>query len=708
AYRPGETVHLFGHVRGRDASTPPVAFPLELIITRPDGKAQEPRVLTPSNTGSFTLDYAVASFAPTGLYKARLQLAGTEKRRQDGGQAFPDYGEDDYWDEEGSSHRGYFPRTRPGSMDVLGGAEFFVEEFLPNRLKVTAEAPERRFSVSEPLEVSVKAEEMFGQPAAGHTVDAVAVFRAEPFNPPGFREFTFGDSEAKFSRTEVHLDEAIVDEDGRVSVTVTLPDVLPPAALRATVQTTVKESGGRGVTASIVRTVDPFPYYIGLRAAAGTFPQPGEETRFEVVGVRPDGTLAEDARLTATISRVMWNSILKREHDGTHRWTTSREMKPLYKATVDLTAGRGSLAFTPPAVGSYQLKVLDLSTSAASTFSFHASTSRWDDQPWSLEKPERLELVLDKTSYAPGETARVIVKAPFAGTLLLTQEQDRVLSTTVVEMTENTVELSIPVEERHLPNFYLAATVLRPVRPAEKWLPHRAFGIGNVRVESGARRLTVELATPTEVRPESFFEVPVTVVDAATSQPVAGAEVTLWAVDEGVLTLTDYKTPNPLDFFFSPRRLMVETADFFSELMPDLIEAAVARSAPGGGDEGRTRLSPVSAERVRPVSLWVGTLRTDDDGRTTASFEVPQFMGRLRVMGVAAQARRFGSSDSTVFVRSPIMVKENLPRFAAPGDQLFPSYVVYNNTSTSATAQLEIAASNPLTAVQVNRWKDAG
>lgn len=717
AYRPGETVHLFGHVRGRDASPPPAAFPLELVITRPDGKSLEPRIVNPTETGSFAAEFATAAYAPTGLYRARLQLAGTEERRRKereaGGTDGADYDEFDYSDYVDETHwreggRSMPRRGRSPASDVLGHTRFFVEEFLPNRLKVTAEAPERRYTAAEPLTVTVRAEEMFGQPAAGRTVTAVAMLRAEPFSPRGFEDFTFGDSDAKFKKTEVQLEEATVDEDGRVSMTVTLPDVRPPAALRATVQATVLEEGGRGVTAAVERIIDPVPYYLGLKTADGTFPRPGQEARFEIVAVRPDGTLAGDARLTATVSRTMWNSLLKRESDGSHRWITSRELQPLHKATVNVTDGRGSLAFTPPAVGAYQLKVADLSSSAASTLEFYASMSRWEEQPWSLEKPERLELVLDKPRYAPGETARVIVKAPFAGTLLLTQEQDRVLSTTVVEMPQNTIELSVPVEEKHQPNFYLAATVVRPVKPAEKWMPHRAFGFANAPVESGARRLAVDMAVPAEVRPKSVFSVPVSVVDAATSRPAGGAEVTLWAVDEGVLTLTDFRTPDPFGFFFAPRRLMVETADFFSDLMPDLIEPAGARSAPGGGDEVRKLLSPVAAERVRPVVLWLGTRRTDADGRTTATFEVPQFMGRLRVMGVAAESRRFGSGDATVFVRGPVMVKENLPRFAAPGDQLFPSFVVYNNTDSSASLRLEVAASDPLTAVEVNRWKDTG
>jgi hypothetical protein len=230
----------------------------------------------------------------------------------------------------------------------------------------------------------------------------------------------------------------------------------------------------------------------------------------------------------------------------------------------------------------------------------------------------------------------------------------------------------------------------------------------NVVVGSEPRRIAVTLGAPAEVRPKSGFAVGLELKDAASSAPAVG-EVALWAVDEGVLSLTGFRTPDPLGFFYGVRRLMVATADFFSELMPDIVEPAKAKSAPGGGGmDERKRLSPVAADRVKPVVVWLGTLKTDAQGKATGEFKVPQFMGQLRVMAVAATGNRFGYGAATVFVRNPVMVKENLPRFLAPGDTAGVPFVVYNNTDKAATAQVVLETSGPIRLVSLKSGGQAG
>lgn len=710
AYRPGETVHLFGSVRGRAASVP-AAFPMEMQIERPDNRFWEPVPVTISEGGCVTLDVAVPPYAPTGLYHAHLQMAGTAKKRatDQSQSSVRSSRSHDYDGEDGDSNAE--EALQPPASDEVGQAEFYVEDFMPNRLKVQLEAPERIYSTSEPLAVTVKASEMFGQPAAGRDFNGTITYYRVPFSPRGYSGFTFGTDEEHESFVPRSIHGDVTGADGQATVTVSLPSGKSCSVIGARVQITVKDIGGRGVSGSLSRQVATVPYFIGLSRQDESYPAVKKEAKFDIAGVLPDGTRVDTASLTGTISRVRYNCILKKDADGDRgygsdpyysrfHYVSTKELTTVKEFETTLSAGRAQCAWTPSEAGQYEIRVADSAAGTQTVMPLYVSSPYWVEQPWSLEKPERLDLVLDKKEYRPGEKARLLVKAPFAGTLLLSMEQDRVLSTTIVEMKENTQEVEVPLDASCLPNVYFVATVIHPVRPVEKWFPHRAYGMVNVPMSSKARELDVSLSTPVEVRPRSPLTISLSVRDVTTSAPVP-SKVTVWAVDEGVLSLTGFTTPDPLDFFYAPRRLMVATADFFSELMPEIAGKAKEKSSTGGGNEDlapaeRKRQSPVATERVKPVSLWLGTMSTDKDGKATATFNVPQFIGQVRVMAVASSGPQFGKAEAQVFVRSPLMVKENLPRFMAPGDEARVPLVIYNNTDKAQVVSLAIETSGAL------------
>lgn len=672
AYRPGETVHITGFIRGREAKAPPAAFPLEAVLRRPDNKYMTPFVVIPTAPGVVDFTVTIPAYAPTGYYTAALRIPGKDEHDSD------------------DSNRFGINRTT-----MLGEASFNVEDFIPNRLKVEADAADERYGVGNPLRVDVKAEEMFGQPVANQAVSGSITWEAASFHPKDWKDFTFGDAEKKFSRTQTPLKQRRLGSDGKTSITLKPPTAPIAAALQATVQVTVKENG-RGVTRTVKRTVDPVPYYIGLRNLQDTYLKPGENASFDVVAVEPGGQLtATDTVLTGTISSVRWNTNLVRNRDS-YEFRTSRQLDTVADTSVTLTGGRGTFQWQPSATGNYLIRLSDTRTSSSVSSNIYVSDNQWDFQPWNMEEPEQAELVLDNKDYSASETARLLIKAPFPGTVLLTLEQDHVLSSTVITMEQNTLEVPIALDESMMPNVYAVAEILRPVKPADKWLPHRALGRVNIPVRSEARKIDIALQSPNEVKPGDELTVTAQLHDAATSQPVASADVVVWAVDEGILTLTDFKTPDPADFFFAARRLLVQTADFFGDLMPDLLPTANSASATGGGDMGDGRLSPVPSERVKPVVLWHGPLQTDTSGSVVLHWKVPEYMGRLRIMAIAASGASFGSADQFVFVRNPIMVKEHLPRFVAPGDQFTAGFTLYNNTDAATEAFLKVSSGGPV------------
>ncbi|MGC8839883.1 MAG: alpha-2-macroglobulin family protein [Candidatus Sumerlaeaceae bacterium] len=687
AYRPGETVRVAGFVRGVDHQPPKSAFPFELAVTRADGVGLEPLRIMPSPSGAFETQVSIPANAPIGLWRGKLRLPGGGKR--DRTEIAPEEQEE--------------TEMQPGD---LGQVEFFVEEFLPTRLEVALDVPERRFSTSESLPLHVKASELFGVPAGERPLRVSVLYKPEVFSCPAFPDYQFGDAAQTLDRTEESLDDLKLNAAGEASVDMPLPISRAPAAVRAEIQAVVVDAGGRTVTKRVERVLDPVPFYIGVRVGTTAMAEVGKPLEARVVAVRPDCELATNVReLSATVYRVVWDSILKRSGEG-YTFATTQRLIAQESRKIVLENGSGKLEWTPPSEGEYVFLVVAPTGGSQTRVPFFATSGRWGEQPWSLEKPEVLEIVADKPTYTPGETARLLVKAPFAGKLFVALEQDRVTSVILSQIATNTAELALPIESWMAPNIFVTATLVRPVRPADKWLPHRAFGTIAVPVHVPESRLSVSMAAPEKVQPGASFDAQLVLANAETSMPVEG-DFVVWAVDEGVLALTDFATPDPWEFFWGPRRLGVATADFFGDLMPDLV--AVAESAPGGGEgAAMRRLSPVAAERVRPVVLWRGLGRTDAHGRAHLSFQVPAYAGRLRLMAVAAAGSRFASAQAPIIVTGPVLIREYFPRFLSPTDEAHVPLVVYNNSEATTTVRVAVGVAGPVELLDSAPWTRAG
>jgi uncharacterized protein YfaS (alpha-2-macroglobulin family) len=724
-YRPGETVRLAAVVRGTDWSLPGT-LPLRLDLRRPDGRVLQQLRLQTDTAGAASLDIPMPAYAPTGRYRAQLLLPGGTP---------------------GDNER----------ADTLGEVAIQVEEFLPNRLRTTIEAPEKPLTADEPLTFAVAGQYLFGQPTAGLPVEARVYFSPSAFTPAGpnaahWKGFTFGDPRRKFIAFERDLGQIDLDDQGRHEFKVellnrdgqeqqdgaedgttsrtearavppVLPRLSPPAALTATITATIKELGGRGVSAHRDVTVHPYPHYLGIRPESEGYGAVGVPMNFAIAAVLPDGRPAELADLVWQIERVEWDSVLVRDSSGYYRYESKERTVVETEGRVSLAAGCGQVAFTPKAYGAYRIRLADRATTTrpttgaapsapttqhapptahpAASCDFYVSGRDWAYAPWAMAKPEALELTTDRARYRPGEGARLIVKSPFPGTLLLTVESDRVRSVQVLAMSANTAEFTIPVRDEYRPNVFVAATVVRAVDPNATWAAHRAFGIIRLGVDCEFKRLAVDLAPPAEMRPKSRLTVPLRVRDLD-GRP-ARARLTLAAVDEGICSLTAFRTPDPWAFFYGDRRLAVETMDLYSRLMPENQRLTPDKSSAPGGDGGGAedgydprRLSPVSVQRVKPVALWSGWVQADDEGNASVSFDVPQFVGELRLMAVAHDGDRFGSAAAPVKVKSPLLVQSSFPRFLAPGDQFEVPLTVFNQTTDDGSVDLRLTLTGPL------------
>ena len=660
-YRPGETVHVKALVRNREMQAPG-PFPVVLRVRRPDGRLVRDLPSMLDDLGAAEAAVRIEEFLPTGLYSLELAM--------------------------------------PGTFKVLGEATVAVEDFVPPQIETTAALPAGRLAPGAGIGISATARHLFGRAADGLAAEARARFEPAPFEPKGWDGWSFGDAERSFPARPHELGRKALDEEGRAEWSVKAdPAWRPPAALRLVAGATVFEASGRPVSAVAMAPVDVYPYYLGLRPAReGGHLRVGEPLQVAIAAVAPDGAKAAGpASVKATVARIDWSGALRRNPDGTWSWRSERTLTTIARQDLELAAGAGGFTIRVEHAGDYLVSV-EGPKGVASSLRFFAAAAdaRWVD--WSKEKPDLVRLESDKPSYAPGELARIAIKAPFAGLALVTLESDRVLERRVIRLagTAHTVEFTMKPD--YGPNVYCGVTLLRPAKPEPVWSAHRAAGFVSLTVVPPGRRLAVGVEAPETIRPGTRLDARLSVRDEAGAP--ADAAVVVAAVDEGICRLTDFATPDPLAFFLGRRALAVEMFDLFRDLMPLLEDSAAGASHTAGGEGAalQRRLNPIRASRFRPVALWTSGLRTGTNGAAVASFDVPEFTGRLRLMAVAFDRTRAGCATGAVTVKRPLVVQAGLPRFLAPGDRCDMSVQIFNETDANITARVRVTTQGPLAA----------
>ena len=746
-YRPGETVHLRAIVRGPDGATPP-AFPVQWRFRRPDLHAWRSLQGSIDSDGAVSLDLPLPADLPTGLWSVRLGLPGTGAENHQFGEA--SFQVEDFMPNrmqvavklgqrqtarETGNHAllrfpiGNDPLVATVQADYLFGkpvsgrpvrvaARMDPATFAPPQWKgwsfgdtaATAEVLQGLKLTGRRVEVP---EQILDQGGTGRfALDLESVLAADvqvrPQTPSRLRSRTHHKPSVPAS-----MDEQPISGNRAAQYV---------GPWRLSVTASVIDAGGRAVSASEQADIDPVDCYIALRRTPAT--PSNARLQFELSLVRPDGTIAaRDAELTATLYRESWNNSLVFE-SGHYVYHSTRLLEPVQKdVVVRIPGGRGTVAFEPAGPGSYIACIDDPQSGSRTSLAFYSGAGAWEDNI-GRANPERLELIVrslpstrplvaalrnmdfagafaavrslrgpsphDCSTLRTGESAQVIVRSPFAGRLLLSVETDDILSTRVIDMPASHMAVPIQITDACRPNAYVSATVIRAIDPDATWRTHRAIGVVRIPLDKSDRRLRMQITAPPEIRPATSLAARVWVSDSA-GMPIKNAAVTVAAVDEGICQLTDFATPDPLGFFTRHRSLGVNTADLYSQLMPEIPKPKQTSSV--GGDKNSydpRHTSPISARRVKPVALVCAVLHTDENGEAQANFNVPQFTGRLRLMAVASRGALTGSGDSAVLVRSPLLVQSSWPRFAAPGDKFTVPILVFNNTPRASEATVRL------------------
>ena len=653
-FRPGETVDFKVLVRNalmRASEEFPVAWKVRSSSGRTVGSGTA--MLNPEGGTSFSLPLVPS--APTGTYSLSVSI--------------------------------------PGQNNIIGQCFFSVEDFQPPRIEIALVA-EKPYMVDESVQIDINAKYLFGAPVAEAPWESDIAVRPGFFRHTNWRGFHFN-SYSDDSMSQIReSDSGTLNAEGEASLTITPDDNWTNSVINVTATVRVREDGGRWVARNITIPWYKHPFILGHEYSREEA-KVGSPYSMRLAAVTPDGKPADATELNVTVE--LHETYYARTDRG---YTQSSRYVPVATEKVTLDKGIGTLTFTPPRQGSYRIRaaVGDI-TALEAEVSVWSGISGTDDGASPIV--DRVLMSWERPKYLVGETAMLTVRSPFPGKLLLVVEGKTEIYRVVLPMKETEMTVPVPVMDSMLPNAYCSAWVIRPVEEGEKWGAHRAYGVVPLLLDQSAAKLNVAVQAPATIQPKTAMPVSVTLTDA-NGNPVRG-DVTLALVDEGLLSLTNFATPNPFAFFAAKRAMLGRAYDPYNDLMP-LSSRAPISLTPGGGAmmesnalmASRNGRSSPMTRKLELLSIFLGSVTTDSDGTATTILTLPEYSGKGRLMAIAVTKTALGNSDVNVSIARDVTVETAVPRMVAPGDTFAMPVVAFGDGQKTVKATITVTTDGPL------------
>ena len=655
-YRPGEMLHLVALVRDNEGRA---------IKNRKGALV----VIRPSGVEAFRFPFDTT---PMGYAGANIPLPKTAPRGQ--------------W-------------TAKVVLDGLDGdaghAGFAVEDFAPQRLGVDVKADAQRplLSLTEQRPVTVAARYLYGAIGSGLTVTGEARIRADATPFPAFKAYQFGDESKPYDEKYVDLPASVTDGQGNA--------VFPFDAalagetdqpLTVLLTASVFEPGGRPVRESQTLRIKGAPLYLGVKTEQkdGSW-RDTPKIGFNVIGLTPEGAKTAVKGVKVTIISEIWDYDWYIA-DGKWRWRSSHHDVIKESHVMDLNANTGVAFERGLDWGDYRIEV-EAPGKAKTVVRF---SSGWGSAAKGTDAPDSVRLAVGKVDYSQGDTIDVTLKAPYKGEAQIAVATDRVVDMKTVTVGENGTTVRLKSSAAWGGGAYIMVSVIQPRDPVTASKPRRAVGLIYVPLDPKARKLMVNVPvsdTPAkprvDARGQGYVDVPVEVKGMKLGDK---ARVSIAVVDQGILNLTKFKSPNPVDWYFGKRALSVDYNDDYGRLLdPNL--GAPAPMEFGGDQLGGEGLTTTP---IRTIALWSGVVQTGLDGRTMVHLPIAKFNGELKIMTVAWTDDQVGSSEQRIVVREPVVADLALPRFLAPGDKAFATLELDNVDGKPGIYQAVIKGLNGL------------
>ncbi len=691
-YKPGDTAHFKAHTRlltGDDLSLDQAPAQGRLVIRDPRYRVVIDKPVTFTASGAWADDVTLPT-GPAGWYDLSINLKTENTNSQSG---------------DG------------------GHMSFRIDDYKPNTFEVKLDAKVLKFQADR-IQLPLSANYFMGKALSSASIEWSANSRRDFMPPDTFREYHFGDAPAWahyaqdrdadgdyiYGEQEENEDEWFVNgdlflgEDGTATLEMPRP---PPdrAALPQMVRVNaeVTDINEQTISSAVEFEVPGADFLVGLRGPQ-YFATAGKPVNLEVVAIDSKGApAAGNVRVEVKVERQEYHTLKIATAGG---GTTTKDQVVLreeLKQSVDLkpvtakSAPSTMVSFTPARGGVYFITAESIDgkgTKVLSRMPFYAVGG--GEFPWAMEDGNRMNLQPEKTTLKPGEDAVIVVKTPIAGTAFVTLERNKIHRQFVTELSPDNPIIRVPLGEDEFPNAYVSVIVIRGSAASTKQhkMPEYRTGYCALTVESDAKDLKLAVKPDRdEVRPAEAVGITTTITDAK-GAPVSGADVTLYAVDEGVLSLMKHETPDPSAFFHAEFPLAIDSFTSFDSLLPEELAARDRGNKGflvGGGDGEELNANITVRKNFIATPLWLASGLTDAQGRLTASVTAPDNLTRYRIMAVAAHGvDRFGKGESAFKINKPLMIEPAVPRFARLGDEFLVKAVVHNTTPHSGAVEVTL------------------
>jgi alpha-2-macroglobulin len=650
-HRPGDTVHLAAIVRA-NRKAPPQDQPVTLKVYNPKDQAvfEAMQKCGPNGHVYFAITTGISD--PTGSWRAALTIA-----------------------------------------DQTFTKELKIETVKPNRLKVFIQTPDTLSAGSTEISGMLESRFLFGLPSAGLRAKMRIDLAPATLRLAAWDEYTFSHPMAKFGRRDDEMFDTHLDDNGKFNFSYDADDAKnAPELVQATMRAEVFEKGG-GFTANSKRVlIAPYRTFCGFKNPfAWNNAQTGQTYQLPIIVTGLNGKPVAGHKLTVKwyVNKGYWWW----DYDSRSK-PDFRELKTTYKiAEFTLISGDKPVrqALEVEDNGQNFIEITDNQSGHSCGMFFYASS--WGAGP-AQEKKERvfLQIASDKNLYYTGDKMQISCETPQKGMVLFTIEQGaKILSQEVKSVTPGRTTFTLDVTEDMVPNCYAVLSLIQPHSQAKNDVPMRIYGVKPLAVEDFSTRLQLSMNAPAEIKPKQTFDITVN------SKSPETATYTIAVVDEGLLDLTGFETPDPWKFFFSKLRLGVLTQDNLEEILGIIYPDIDKRFSIGGDmEEQRKRAGESKVQRFKPVVLYCGPITIKPGKSVTSRLVMPNYVGSVRIMLVGSAQNSYISQEKTVPVRQPLMILTTVPRVARPGDKFLVPVSVFAMDKSVDTAAVSIKVSGPL------------
>ena len=591
------------------------------------------------------------------------------------------------------------------AMVSVGGAKFYksikIETIKPNRLKIKNKFTRTTLSSSYPNTDNLEVTWLHGAIAKNLNVEMQAKFSQQTTTFKGFEKYTFDDLVRQFSTEEINVFSGKLNESGKASLNIQ-PKLQgqAPGMLRASFITKVYEEGGDFSTDVVATTYSPYKTYVGIKSPElnkYNMLETRTDNRFDIVTVDENGRPKSVRNLEVKVFKVDWRWWWDSSSDNLSNYNSSNATTS-YKTFIVNTdsSGKGSIHFalTDEEWGRYLIRVSDGTDGHATALTVNIDWPIWSGKTRNRDASTANMLVFstDKKNYAVGEKAQISFPSSEGGRALISIENGSKVVQTLWAKTKNgETKVEVPITGAMAPNVYFNITLLQPHASTKNDSPIRMYGIVPIEVVDKNTILAPTLTMPDVLKPEQAFTVKV--------GEKSGKEMTytIAVVDEGLLDLTRFKTPNAWDSFYVREALGVKTWDVYDDVI-GAYGGKINQIFSIGGDQDLGGGKAKKANRFKPVVLYYGPFKLEKGQTKSHQLKLPKYIGSVRTMVVAGDANTsaYGSVEKATPVKSPLMVLASLPRKISPSEKVTLPITVFATENKIKNVSIQVKTSNGL------------